>query len=243
MRQRTFLIAEIGINHGGDMNTAKRMISLAKEAGADMAKFQLYRPLLVLGKNSPYLAEAQKAQFSKTQHQELKDYCDQVGIEYGVTLFHTDHVLWAEKIGIKRYKIASRSITDTSLLNAINKTRKPVIISTGMAIDRDVKKALKWLDECSSHAILYCVSQYPTPIEKMSLTGAQFYEHYRLRTGISSHCPNIAPSIAVVSRGASIVEHHVCFSRNDCGCDVPASLTFDEFAQMAKIIRDIEKMA
>jgi sialic acid synthase SpsE len=243
MRQRTFLIAEIGINHGGDINTAKRMISLAKEAGADQAKFQLYRPLFILGKHSPYLAEATKAQFTLKQHAELKGYCDGIGIEYGVTLFHPDHIVWAENIGLKRYKVASRSITDMSLLNAINKTCKPVLISTGQAIDRDVKKALKWLDECVSQTILYCVSVYPTPIEKMSLTGAQFYEHYRLRMGVSSHCPNIAPTVALVARGASVVEHHVCFSRNDGGCDVPSSLTFEEFAQMAKLIRDIEKMS
>jgi N,N'-diacetyllegionaminate synthase len=243
VRQRAFLIAEIGINHGGSLGAAKRMVQLAKDAGADMAKFQLYRPAVILGKSSPYFAEASNAQLKKADHVELKAFCESIGIEYGVSLFHVDHILWAEQIGLKRYKVASRSITDMGLLNAINKTKKPVIISTGMAIARDVKKALQWTDECASQTLLYCVSAYPTLLKNMSLSGAQFYEQFVPRVGISSHCPNIAPAIAAVARGASVVEHHVCFSRNDAGCDVPSSLTFEEFHQMSTIIRDLEKMS
>ncbi len=240
MRQRALLIAEIGINHGGVVSVAKEMASMALEAGADIAKFQMYRPAIIIGKDHPAYAEASKAQLSKSEHAEVKAYCDKIGIEYCVSLFHANDVAWAETVGVRRYKVASRSVNDYSLLNTINQTEKPVIMSWGGSSKQVVRKAIGFLDKCETTTLLYCVRQYPTDIKNMR--PVEMFAHGDLSdfVGMSSHCPLIAPSLLAAGLGAKVIEHHVCVSRSETGVDISSSLDFEEFYQMAKLIRGME---
>ncbi len=237
---RALLIAEIGLAHGGSVNRAKAMAASAKEAGADIAKFQHYKPKLILGVRHPAYAEATKAQMSVSEHAEIKAFCDGIDIEYCCSLFHPDDVEKFEDMGVKRYKVASRVAGDTNLLSAINRTKKPVIISVGMSTKKQIERALDWTDSCTQ-TLLHCICKYPADLRDFWPGDMdRLKEVWKVKVGLSSHCPNIAPSVLFAARGASVIEQHVCDSRQDVGCDIPSSITFDEFRQMASLIRSME---
>jgi N,N'-diacetyllegionaminate synthase len=220
---KVLLIAECGINHGGDFERAKEMIRKCKEAGADVAKFQHYDADKLLA-GTPYLEEGRKAQFTKAQHEELKRYCDEIGIEYLVSVFDIDDVLWADSL-CQRHKVASRMNEAGLFIHRIQSCGKPIILSSPDPRPLDLEITM-----------LLCVTEYPATIEKMPRREFE-------RIGLSSHCPNISPSIWAAFHGARVLENHVTLDRSLPGCDQSSSLTFEEYAQMAKIVRDMEKMA
>jgi sialic acid synthase SpsE len=237
---RALLIAEAGINHGGSVARAKAMCASAKEAGADVVKFQHYRPKLILGVRHPAYAEASKAQLSVAEHAEIKAFCDEIDIEYCCSLFHPDDVPKWEDMGVKRYKVASRVAGDTNLLSAINRTKKPVIISVGMSTKKQIERALDWTDSCNQ-TLLHCICKYPADLRDFWPGDMdRLKEVWKVKVGLSSHCPSIAPSVLFAARGATVIEQHVCDSRTETGCDIPASITFDEFKQMSTLIRAME---
>lgn len=240
--RKVFVIAELGINHGGDMMRAIEMILKSKTAGADMAKFQTYDPHKILGNSSPFLREASDAQFSLEEHKYLKEVCERNGIEWGISLFHGEDVEWAERVGLKRYKIASRAALDPHLLREINRTEKPVILSTGLlTTGAEIDKTLTALRDCDV-SLLYCRCEYPTKPEHVDLGEMNRLGRHVRKVGISSHCPSPIPTMAAVARGALFTENHVTFSRERPGCDMASSLTFDEFGEMVKAIRIMERM-
>lgn len=238
---KVFCIAEIGLNHQGNLDLAKEMISLAKECNADMAKFQFYRPDEVLGISHPAIAEARRCQFTKDQHRELKQYCDTVGIEWGLSIFHPDLVDFTESLGIKRYKIASRAVANKQLLEEINNTKKPVIMSTGLSNTAEICSACEILKDCKI-ALMYCICQYPVELRFIDLSAMSRLSSFVRNVGLSSHCPLISPTLAAVGKGAVITENHVVKDKNQVGCDVSSSITFSEFMQMVGYIREMEKM-
>ncbi len=126
------IIAEIGQNHNGDMAMARELINAAKEAGADIAKFQLFDVESVFPPGDKKNPERKKAQLNRGQVQELADYCRKTDIEFMSSVFDMERVQWCQDIGMKRYKIASRSITDKQLIDAITSTGKDIIVSLGM---------------------------------------------------------------------------------------------------------------
>lgn len=225
MIKRTLIIAEIGVNHGGDLKTAHKMIELAKAAGADVAKFQMYDPLKVLGPRSPYLRYATQCQFTKRQHEELKAHCDAAGIEYCVSVFDINDLPWAARL-CKRIKIATRMNQDQAFIDAAVKTGKPILLSTlnPFSTNRD------------DFTYLYCVAKYPTQPSEYSI------HHLMTCEGFSTHCPNISPALLAVSKGCKVVEAHITTSRDLPGCDMPSSWTFEELAQFVRIVRDWEKL-
>lgn len=235
------VIAEIGINHQGNLELAKRMIEESHRWGADIAKFQMYDPEKVLGRDSPHLAEAKQAQFDKKQHLDLKKYCDKIGIEYGCSVFHPEDVKFFEDIGLARYKIASRSAKDLPLLESVAETEKPVLMSCGMASPSDIINAKNILSS-SDLSLLYCVCNYPTDLKDLNLGRMVLLGGHMKDVGFSSHCPSIAPTLTAVAYGATVVENHVVFDRTQKGCDVASSLTFRQFGQMVPLIREMELM-
>lgn len=246
-KKNTLIIAEIGLNWFGDIDLAKELISLAKKAGADIAKFQLYRPRELLGENSPYLKDAELGVPSKDQARELKKWADQENIEWCASVFHPDLIEFTEELGVKRYKVASRSIGDLPLLKAINETKKPVILSRNMSWDDNDYNAIRILRDCPDVSVMYCVSDYPTSLDSVSLGYmGTIYDRISgirsVKTGFSSHCPYIEPTIAAVALGASVVENHIVKNREVVGCDVSSSLTIEEYTNMVRMIRNMEKM-
>lgn len=240
--RRVFVIAEIGINHGGDLMRAIEMVLKAKTAGADMAKFQTYDPNQLLGPQSPFFREACRAQLPLDEHAHLKQVCERNGIEWGISLFHAQDVGWTERLGMKRYKVASRAALDKNLLREINRTEKPVILSTGLLeTPRAIGEAMEQLRDCEL-SLLYCRCNYPTRPEDVDLTAMQALGQHARRIGFSSHCPSPYPTLAAVAKGALVTENHVTLSRARPGCDMSSSLEFEEFGEMVKAIRLMETM-
>ena len=242
--ERVICIAEIGLNWFGDIKLAKEMISLSKDCGADIVKFQLYRPKEILGINSPYLKDAERGVPTEAQARELKEYADLIEIEWCASVFHPGLVDLTEELGVKRYKIASRSVKDLVLLKRINETKKPVIMSVGMSDDTEISRAMGALRDVDDISLLYCVCLYPTNVGAINLDKLdKIRTRYQTRVGFSSHCPKIAPTLAAVARGATVIEHHVCMHRiSRLGCDIPSSLNFKEFKKLIGYIRDMEQL-
>jgi sialic acid synthase SpsE len=216
------LIAELGINHDGDFEKAKRMVIAAKDAGVTIVKFQHYDPFKLLGPLSPYLTYATQCQFSKEQHEELKRFCDSAGMEYLVSVFDIADIPWADTL-CKRHKVASRMNRDQAFISALLKTDKPVIIST------------QNYDPVRLYGAdyMYCITEYPTKLERMANLPCSE------RLGLSSHCPSIAPSLKAVAQGSKLIEHHITFSREDAGCDHSSSITFDELKQLNRFANEL----
>lgn len=209
------IIGELGINHDGSYEKAVRMLGALKETGVKIAKFQHYDALKLLGPASPYLGYAAKCQFTKAQHEDLKRYCDALGLEFLVSVFDIADIPWADKL-CKRHKVASRMNQDKAFIEALLKTGKELIISTQAFNPIPAPRV----------SYMYCITEYPTPVVKMQLLPCG------PKLGLSSHCPSIEPSLKAISQGANLVEHHVTFSRNDVGCDHTSSITFDELKQL-----------
>lgn len=239
---KTTIIAEIGINHAGDVKKAKAMVVAAKAAGADIAKFQHYNPEKILGKNSPYLKEASECQLTRFDHQDIANFCRTIGIEWGMSVFHAEDLLWMEQSEIKRYKISSRSMLDRDLLREVNKIGKPIIMSTGMSESiSDVGKAVALLADCDV-TLLYCVCRYPARVGDCNFKFMQELKSLASNVGFSSHCPNIVPTLFAVANGATTVENHVTMSKTQRGCDISSSLDFTEFSLMVDQIRTMERL-
>lgn len=227
----TEFIAEIGINHGGDFQLALDMVVAAKQSGANVAKFQMYDPIKILGRDSIYLEEALKSQFSKEEHIELKSYCDKIGIEYMCSVFDPADIPFFEGIGMKRYKIASRSVKDVPLLEAIKATRKPVVASNGL--DWGLMQLKSIFQPGADLTVLECIAKYPSSLEDMRFPS---WDRFKEK-GLSSHCPSIVPSLTAIMHGAKIVEHHVKFEWQKEGCDMSSSITFEQFKEMTTLAR------
>ena len=235
------LIAEIGINHQGSMEMAKQMIRASKASGADVVKFQWYDPVEILGKDNSNLDEASKAQFTIGQHRELKAFCEFTGIEYLCSVFNPKQVQPLEDMGVKRYKIASRAALNNDLIRAVASTKKPVIVSTGLCDSYRLKVIARNLQN-SITTFLYCICKYPTPLKDINLGRMIMLAAHSGNVGYSNHCPSIVPSICAANMGAVVIENHVVLSPEQVGCDVSSSLTFEQFSEMSRCVRQAEAM-
>ncbi len=216
-------IAEIGVNHHGNLSKAFRMIDEAKSAGADIAKFQFYNPLDVLGKDHPALDYAIQCQFTRDQHEKLRDHCGRVGIEYLVSIFNVYDIAWADSL-CKRHKIASRMNQNQEFIALIERCKKSVIMSLQPEIT--VRRSFR-----DRFYFMWCLRNYPS-IKRDVLQPTFSYKY-----GLSSHCPDFTATVEAYKRGARIFENHVCESREESGCDISSSITFREYKQMTDEIR------
>jgi len=240
---RPLLIAEIGINHGGNKNIAMDMVRRAKSAGADIAKFQWYRPREILGYDSPHLAEANKCQLEIGHHRDIKALCDEIGIEWCCSIFHADQVSVVDGMDMRRYKVASRAAGDMDLLREIAMTGKPVVMSTGLASQRQMDRAVDLFRKFgNSLTLLYCVSLYPCRKSDVDLSEIRrLGEMHGTPVGFSSHCPDYRVSVdAAINWGAVALENHVIPTRPWPGCDASSSITFREFMEMSDAIAAVK---
>lgn len=215
------IIAEIGQNHNGDIELAKRLIGEAKACGADVAKFQLYEARrLFPQENNPWFDYNCTTEISRQQLAELVRECERVGIEFMASVFDTERVAWLEDVGVRRYKIASRSINDRELLDALVATEKPLLVSLGMWHGEE----FPLIDTPAPVDFLYCISKYPTPLEDVHLAAVDF----DLYSGFSDHTLGITAPMAAFARGARIVEKHFTLDKAMEGPDHAGSMTPDE---------------
>ncbi len=229
------IIAEIGQNHNGDMGLAVEMIHAAKEYGADVAKFQLYDAKKLFPKeNNPWFDYNCKTELSRENVNLLAEECNRTGIEFMASVFDVDRIEWLEHVGVKRHKIASRSIFDESLVMRLALTGKPLLVSLGIWEEDQFPAILS----SGGVEFLYCISKYPTPLEDVRLSQVDFTKY----SGFSDHTIGIAASLAALARGARIIEKHFTLDKTMYGPDHVCSITPEEVVEMDKFRKDLMKL-
>jgi N-acetylneuraminate synthase/N,N'-diacetyllegionaminate synthase len=221
------IIAEIGQNHNGDMELAKNLIKAAADNGAHVAKFQLYdaKALFPKAGNQWYDYNC-KTELSRAQVEEMVKTCGQYRIEFMASVFDTERIQWLEALGVKRYKIASRSIHDKALIQRICETKKPLLISLGMWDKPDFPV----IDTSADVGFLYCITNYPTSLESLRFEDVDFAQ-YR---GFSDHTVGIVAAQAALARGASVIEKHFTLDKALWGPDHAGSMTPDELNALSR---------
>jgi pseudaminic acid synthase len=256
---QTYIIAEMSANHGGNFDTAIKIIREAKACGADAVKLQTYRgdtitldsdrtDFLIPG-DSPWKEHTtlyslyEKASTPWEWHEALFQEGKKVGIDVFSSPFDLTAVDFLEELDNPIYKIASPEITDIPLLKKVGTTGKPVILSTGVATLEDLSLAVRTLRGagCKHLTILKCTTAYPTPYDEVNLrTIPHLAETFDCYTGISDHTLGIGVPIAAVTLGAKVIEKHFVLDKNNKSVDAFFSLNPDEFKQMVGEVRKVE---
>ncbi|MBW2304810.1 MAG: N-acetylneuraminate synthase family protein [Deltaproteobacteria bacterium] len=248
-----FIIAEIGINHNGDLEMAKKLIDTAVRAGCNAVKFQKRTPSLCVPpdqrevtRNTPwglmtYLEYRERIEFGKEEYQEIDRYCKSKNIAWFASCWDEPSVDFMEEFDPVCHKVCSAALTDDSLLKKINKTGRPVILSTGMSTMEEIRHAVSLLDR-DRLLIAHCTSTYACSIEELNLrTILSLKEEFGCPVGYSGHELGLIPSIAAVSLGACFVERHITLDRSFWGSDQSASLEPWDLERLVRDIREIEK--
>lgn len=249
---KTFLIAEACDNHFGSLSNAKKMITLAKESGADCIKFQHHLadeemlPDVPMSSNfdQPLYEFLKENSLTLENHIELKNYCEKVGIIYLCTPFSLKAAQELNSIGCVDFKIGSGEMTDIPTLIEISKFANTLILSTGMSTFDEIDRTYLELKKTGvNFCFLHCVSEYPTFYEDLNLKVIpKLIEKYNdLLIGHSDHTDDIYSSIVAVALGARIIEKHVTLDKNLKGPDDDVSIDFNKFKEMSMQIRNIEK--
>ena len=255
---KTFIIAEMSANHNHRLDTAIETIRAAAKAGADAVKLQTYTAdTLTLDCNEPDFVCGpglwqgqtlhslyQQAYTPWEWHEELFRVAREEGIVCFSTPFDKTAVDFLEQLGNPIYKIASFEITDTPLIQYIASKQKPIIISTGIAMEEDIRLALDTIHAEGNHdvTLLKCTSAYPAPIEDANLlTIADMRERFGCRVGLSDHTEGDTVALAAVALGAEVVEKHFILDRSIGGPDAAFSMEAAEFGQMVTRIRQVEQ--
>lgn len=256
--QPTYVIAEISANHNGSLEKALDLVRLAAEARADAVKIQTYtadtitldsdaEPFLIRGTiwNGRRLYDLyQEAHTPWEWHAAIFEEAKKCGIDCFSTPFDPTAVDYLEALSPALYKVASFEVVDIPLLRKIGSTRRPVIMSTGMATLAEIDDAVKALREsgCTQLALLKCTSSYPAPAEDSNLrTIPHLAQAFQLISGLSDHTLGSTVAIAAVALGARIIEKHFCLSRSEPGPDSSFSMEPAEFREMVDAIRQVEK--
>lgn len=256
--QKVYIIAEAGVNHNGDLNTAKKLIDEAKKAGADAVKFQTFKAENLASKTAlkatyqKQTTDSKQSQYemlkalelSIESHTKLIEHTKNIGIEFLSTPFDIDSANLLFELGLSKFKIPSGELTNLPLLRTIAKFKKPIILSTGMATMAEIWDAFNILTTnvaLEDITILHANTEYPTPfcdvnLKAMVSIGAEF----GVKFGYSDHTLGIAVPIAAVALGASVIEKHFTLDKTQPGPDHKASLEPNELAQMVAGIRAIE---
>lgn len=252
---KTLIIAEAGVNHNGDMDMARKMIEVAKDAGVDIVKFQTsitstskfsekakYQKETT-GEEGSGLDMIKKLRFSFDQHRSLKEYCDRIGIQYLSTPFDFESIEFLDSLGCDFWKVPSGEIVNVPYLRKIGKTGKNIIMSTGIGTMEEIRTAMDILREngTGSITLLQCTTEYPTPYEDINLKAMDtLRETFGVEVGLSDHSMGIEIPIAAVARGATVIEKHFTLSREMPGPDQKASIEPDELKAMVSAIRHVE---
>lgn len=257
--QKTLIIAEAGVNHNGDINLAKKLIEAAKDANADIVKFQTFVAAKGISKHAKkatyqlqttdtkesQLDMVKKLELSPQDHHTLIAHCKKIGIEFLSTPFDFQSIDLLHQLNLQTFKIPSGEITNLPYLRKIGTLNKQVILSTGMSNLGEIENAINILVNAGTHrhniTILHCNTQYPTPIQDVNLKAMQTIQQaFHLPVGYSDHTNGIHIPIAAVAMGAKVIEKHFTLDRNMEGPDHQASLEPQEFKMMVQYIRDIE---
>ena len=245
-----FIIAEIGINHNGSVDLAKKMIDLAVKAGCDAVKFQKRTVDVVYTREE--LAKERQSVFGNTngdlkrglefgfdEYTEIDKYCKKHGIMWFASCWDEDSVDFIEQFDVPCFKIASASLTDDNLLKHTKSKGKPILLSTGMSTMEEIRYAVDVLGK-ENLVIYHCTSTYPSNAEETNLRAIETLKHeFDCPVGYSGHERGITPSILAVALGACSIERHITTDRTNWGSDQAASLEFTGLSHMVRDIRQV----
>lgn len=256
--KHVIIIAEAGVNHNGSFELAKKMVDAAKEAGVDYVKFQTFNPKKLVskyaekaeyqkettGSDETQLQMLQKLALTEDNFLSLHDYCREVGIGFISTPFDLDSITFLETFDMDFWKVPSGEVTNLPYLEAIARTKRKVVMSTGMCDMNEIQDAIEVLEKNGTTEIilLHCNTQYPTPYEHVNLKAMNsIKDALHKEVGYSDHTQGIEVPIAAVAMGATVIEKHFTLDKNMEGPDHKASLNPSELQQMVVAIRNIEQ--
>lgn len=260
MDRHTFVIAEAGVNHNGELALALKLCEAARDCGADAVKFQTFRAEDLVLPGAPtagYQAQQtgeqdqfvmlHKLELSEADHRAIKAHCDAVGIEFFSTPFSVGAVDLLVGLGVRRLKLSSGELTHRALVEYAGATGLPLLLSTGMATMDEIREALQWVAASRGGlqgvTVLHCTSAYPAPDGSLNLKAiAVMARELGVPLGYSDHSLGIEAALAAVALGATVVEKHLTLDRTLSGPDHSASLEPDEFARMTAGIRRVSAM-
>jgi N-acetylneuraminate synthase len=256
---RTYLIAEIGVNHNGDVELAKKMIDAAKAAGADAVKFQTFSadslvspgtPKVDYQKNTTSPEEThydmiRRLELDHQAHYDLFNYCVEKSIDFLSTPYDIDSAQFLLKLGVKLFKTASADLVDLPLQRYIASTGKPTIVATGMASLGEIDQVVDLYEEAGNPnlVLLHCVSNYPCSAQSINLRAMNtLAQAFSLPVGFSDHSEGFLAAVIAASMGAKVIEKHFTLDKAMSGPDHRASSTPEEFAQLVQNVRQAEVM-
>ncbi len=252
------IIAEAGVNHNGSLELAKQMVDAAKEAGADYIKFQTFIPKKLVskfaekadyqkettGSGESQLEMLEKLALTQNDFIELNRYCREKQTGFLSTPFELDSIDFLNSFNMDFWKLPSGEITNLPYLEKIGRTKKPVVMSTGMSSLQEVKDAVEALRKAGTEEItlLHCNTQYPTPVQDVNLRAMQTLEkELHLPVGYSDHTKGIEIPVAAVAMNAQVIEKHFTLDRSMEGPDHKASLEPEELKAMVQAVRNVEQ--
>lgn len=245
-------IAEVGINHNGDLEVAKQLIDVAVEAGADVVKFQkrdvdicVPSEVASVMKETPWGVMSYKdykyrLEFTEREYDYINTYCAKVGIRWTASVWDVMSLNFVKKYDIPFIKVPSACITDLELLEKINEYKIPVIISTGMSSKDEIDNAIRVVSDCDC-TILLCNSSYPSSDSELDLRALHYLKdkYPNCTIGYSGHEDGILPSIIAASLGAEVIERHITLDRNMWGTDQSSSLEPSELKSLINFIKKV----
>ena len=249
-----YIIGEIGINHNGDIDVAKKLMEVAKNAGADAVKFQKRTPELCVPEHQrsqmrdtpwgyiTYLDYRYKVEFDEDAYTEIDRYAKEIGIDWFASSWDIPSLEFIERFNPPAHKLPSALLTDLELLRAYRATGKPLIVSTGMSTLNEIKAALEIIGE-ENLILCHTTSSYPCPPEELNLRMLQTLREMTslCPIGYSGHEVGLVPSAVAVALGACLVERHITLDRAMWGSDQSASVEPQGLASLVKYIRVTER--
>lgn len=257
-----YIIAEIGANHNGEIDLAKKMIDIAKKAGADAVKFQSWTPESLIAKeeydrNQSYDDDdggkkhfgslkqmVEKYYLREEQHFELKEYCDSIGIDFCSTPFSNEEADLLEKLDVPFYKIASMDVNNINLLSYVARKKRPIILSTGMSSLAEIETAVKTIENegNSEIVILHCISIYPPDYKDIHLNNITMLQKaFPYPIGFSDHTVGVSIPLAAVTLGACLIEKHFTLDKNMPGWDHAVSADPEELEVIVRESKNISE--
>jgi N-acetylneuraminate synthase/N,N'-diacetyllegionaminate synthase len=257
--KKAYLIAEIGVNHNGNIDLAKEMILLAKECGADAVKFQTYKTALLASPETPkvdyqkkttdlnesHYDMLKKLELSRNDHIELFQFCKKNHINFLSTPYDINSAKFLKDLGVNFFKTASADIVDLPLHEFIASTGNPTIISTGMSTMSEIKKVIDIYKKKKNNnfILLHCVSNYPCSDQSLNMNAISTIKNkFLCPVGYSDHSIGNLAAVIAISKGAKLIEKHFTKDKSLNGPDHKASSDPDEFKELVKNVRRSEKM-
>lgn len=250
-----YIIGEIGINHNGKLDIAKKLIDYAVIAGANAVKFQkrdlgeIYRDEVLKNPNIEsqgleiLLDVLKQTELNESDYQEITSYCNEKNITFLCTPWDIKSVDFLESLNVPAYKIASADLTNFPLIKYISETKKPIFVSTGMSTMEEIEETVNFLNvKKSDFILLHSNSTYPAPTNLLNLSLIPHLEQkFQMLIGYSGHEQGIIPSITAANLGAVVIERHITLDKSMEGLDQSSSLEPQEFSQLIKAIKESER--